>query len=109
MKRTPLRRTTPLARTSRLRPRSGKRAAEYVARRKFVRDFLAGRQCEARDLGGCFGAMTVHEAGVKRSHGGAIVPGPKADAQGQHFMAMCSHHNGWVEDHPAEARRRGWA
>ena len=90
-----------------MRPRS-KRAVELApARRRFVREFLAGRECEARDLG-CFGPMTVHEV-VKRSHGGAIVPGAKADAQGQVFMALCAGHNGWVEDHPAEARRRGLA
>jgi len=56
----------------------------------------------------CFGPLTVHEV-IKRSHGGATVPGEKADAQGQRFMAMCAFHNEWIEDNPAEARKRGWA
>lgn len=90
-----------------LKPRSRKYAAAMVQRRKFVAEFLPGRECEARDLGGCFGVMTVHER-IKRSHLGAVIPGAKADAQGQSFHALCAHHNGWVEDHPAEARSRGW-
>lgn len=110
MKRTPLTRRTPLHRTSRLRPRSKATARVYVQRRAFVREFLTENpRCEIAWDERCRGwAESVHEV-VKRSHGGAIIPGPKADAQGQRFMAACHPCNGAVEDYPAEARRRGWA
>ena len=92
-----------------LRPRSPRATAEADERRSFVAEFLPGKPCELAALfGGCFGRMTVHER-IKRSHGGAIVPGAKAEAQGQSFHALCAGHNDWVEDHPAEARRRGLA
>ena len=96
MRRTPLR-------------RKRGRETEATERRSFVAEFLPGKPCElAAVFGGCFGRMTVHER-IKRSHGGAIVPGAKAEAQGQSFHALCVGHNDWVEDHPAEARRRGLA
>ena len=53
-------------------------------------------------------AEGVHEV-IKRSHGGAIVPGEKATAQGQRFIAACHRDNQRVEDHPAWARERGFA
>jgi hypothetical protein len=49
----------------------------------------------------------VHE-GLKRSAGGATVPGEKADRQGQQFWASCRLCNGYVEDHPAWAREKGF-
>lgn len=91
-----------------LRRRSRKQDALMRERRAFVAEFLQGKRCELTGHSPCFGVMTVHEV-VKRSHGGAIVPGAKADAQGQRFMALCVAHNGYVEDHPAEAKERGWA
>lgn len=99
-----------LSRTSRLRPRSRKMARVYVERRRFVGEFLAERpRCEIRWDANCRGrSESVHEV-VKRSHGGEILPGPKADAQGQRFVAACLPCNGAIEDHPAEARARGWS
>ena len=81
-----------------------------VARRAFVATLLASRPaCEIAWDSRCRGrSESVHEV-VKRSHGGAIVPGAKADAQGQRFVAACLPCNGAVEDAPAEARKRGWA
>ena len=112
MKRTALRRVTGLSRsTTRIRPRSRKTAALYrEVRVPLVRRLLAERpRCEIRWDERCRGrSESVHEV-IKRSHGGAIVPGPKAEAQGQRFVAACIPCNGAVEDHPAEARRRGWA
>lgn len=110
VKRTALRRSTPLARKSRLRPVSRKRARVQRERRAFVSEVLAeGPLCEIRWDANCRGrADGVHEV-VKRSHGGALVPGAKAEAQGQRFVAACHYCNGAVEDHPAEARERGWA
>lgn len=110
MKRSPLLRKTPLRRTSRLRPRSKATEQLYVQRRAFVREFLTENpRCQIAWDGRCRGrAEGVHEV-VKRSHGGAIIPGPKADAQGQRFMAACHPCNQAVEDVPAEARRRGFA
>lgn len=57
-------------------------------------------QCQQR-------SVDVHEV-INRSQGGAIVPGPKADAQGQRFVATCRPCHTEITDHPAEARRRGW-
>ena len=110
MRRTPLRRVTGLSRSTALRPRSRKQARAYVDRRAFVAATLADRpRCEIRWDERCRGhSESVHEV-VKRSHGGAIVPGPRAEAQGQRFVASCLPCNGAVEDAPAEARRRGWA
>jgi len=111
MRKTALRRVTGLSRsTTRLRARSRKTTALYVGRRAFVAETLRERpRCEIVWDANCRGrSESVHEV-VKRSHGGALVPGPKADAQGQRFVAACLPCNGAVEDAPAEARRRGWA
>ena len=112
MKRTPLRRTTGLSRsTTPIRKRSKRVAALYREQRiPLVRRLLAERPaCEIAWDANCRGrSESVHEV-IKRSHGGAIVPGPKAEAQGQRFVAACLPCNGAVEDHPAEARSRGWA
>ena len=107
----PLRRVTGLSRSTALRPRSRKMAAAYMDRRAFVAETLADRpRCEIRWDERCRGRSEgVHEITVKRSHGGAIVPGPKAEAQGQRWAAACHPCNGAIEDAPAEARRRGWA
>ena len=108
----PLRRVTGLSRSPPpMRKRSRKTAALYRDERvPLVRRLLAERPaCEIAWDANCRGrSESVHEV-IKRSHGGAIVPGPKAEAQGQRFVAACIPCNGAVEDHPAEARRRGWA
>src|SRR3989304_5465439 len=112
MRRTALRRVTGLARsTTPIRKRSRKMAALYrEARVPLVRRLLAERPaCEIAWDANCRGGSGAVHEGIKRAHGGAIGPGPKADAQGQRFVAACLPCNGAVEDHPAEARRRGWA
>ncbi len=87
---------------------SAKRAALMPARRAFVAEFLeANPACQIRGPDCTGRAESVHEV-IKRSHQGAIVPGEKATAQGQVFMAACHVDNGYVEDHPAWARERGF-
>ncbi len=96
LKRTGLRRgTSRLARTrlpARTRgiPRqSAKRAAGSGERRAFVAGFLAEHPCCEM----CGDPSTeVHES-IRRSKGGAIVPGPKATRQGQTFHALCHDHH----------------
>ena len=110
MKRSPLIRRIGLRRGTSLRFRSRRMARLYRLRRKFVGAFLDGRQCEGRRVipGECFGAMTVHEA-IRRSALGEIIPGPKADAQGQRFHALCAGHHDYVTTHSAWAKRLGFS
>jgi hypothetical protein len=92
-----------------MRRRSPKQARLYVERRAFVNAFLRGKACEAIGVapGQCFGELTVNEV-LRRSAGGAIVPGPKADAQQQVFQALCVGHHSYVTDHPKWARENGF-
>ena len=100
MKRTALRRTP-------LRPRSKAAAREYVARRAFVAALLAERPaCEAGLPGCALRSVDVHEY-LARGRGGAITPGPKADAQGQRFFALCRSCHSYISDNTAEGRRLG--
>ena len=107
MKRPALRSHVPLRRTSSLAPQSAKRKAIAPKRRQFVLQFLSEhRECQAR-LEGCWiGAVDVHEW-IPRSAGGAIVPGPKADAQGQCFMALCRKCHSYISDNTGWAREMG--
>ena len=101
MKRTALRPSrTPIPRMS------AKRRAALPARRAFTATLP--RDCEIRSES-CWGRATSWHEKIKRSHGGVIVPGPKADAQGQVFFASCSPCQTAVEDYPAWARERGFA
>ena len=98
MKRSAIARRTPLApgsyrlkRNKRVRQISRKTAAAKNERRAFVAEFLARHPtcavCPA--LRATWrSSVDVHET-LRRSAGGAIVPGPKADAQGQEFLAVC--------------------
>lgn len=72
-----------------IRPVSRKRETENAERRVFVAEFLAKHPvCQIQHLD-CRGqTVDVHEA-LARSAGGAIVPGPKADRQGQVFWGCC--------------------
>lgn len=82
---------TPLRRARGIPRQSPKRERLSVQRRTFVREFLAEHpvcmvEIEVRD---CYNpSVEVHES-LRRSAGGEIIPGPKADAQGQTFWAVC--------------------
>ena len=109
MKRTPLTRSTPLRSTTPMRKRSKRMAKVYREQRvPLVRRLLAERPaCEIAWDANCRGrSESVHEV-IKRSHGGAIVPGPKAEAQGQRFVAACLPCNGAVEHGFTQRRRAG--
>ena len=110
MKRTALRRTTGLSRSTALRPRARKMTRAYVDRRAFVAAFLRGRTCEMATVSGCFGPLTVHES-LRRSLGqlsGPILPGEQAERVGQTFHALCTKHHDYVTDHPAWSRENGF-
>lgn len=54
-----------------------------------------------REVGACYGPLTYHHL-RKQGMGGR--KGPRTEAGG---IALCAHHNGWVEDHPNAARGLG--
>lgn len=106
MKRTPLKRTTPLARGKRLTPRSAKRedeAAERFVVRAFVfardghRCVLAGREAGPLTHPRC-SEPSVHHL-RKSAQGGEYQP--------ENLISLCTWANGAVEDHPDEAWRLG--
>jgi len=87
---------------------SKKRAAISKERAQFVGDLIATHpRCQIGSPVCSGGSTTVHEA-LKRSHGGAIVPGDKATRQGQNFFPCCRACNGYVEDHPSWAAEKGF-
>lgn len=95
-------------RSKRLNPRSKKRSRLMVARAAFVAEFLAVHsRCQAR-FAGCWGRATTVNEYIRRSHLGAIVPGEKADAQGQRWHALCTPCHDFLTVHPAFARADGW-
>lgn len=113
MKRTPLARRTPLqaktglkggaplARSTRVKPRSTKRDAAMVERRKLVAQLLRERPvCEARWV--CRGARSVdvHER-LKRSRGGNILDPAQA-----HMVTVCRACHDMTEAEPLEAEAR---
>jgi hypothetical protein len=103
----PLKRTAGLKRTGRINPRSKKRAAEMPERNAFTVALTTEHPgCQIAQAGCTGRSVEVHEA-LKRSHGGAIVPGEQADRQGQVFFATCRNCNEWVEAHPREALEKG--
>ncbi len=115
MKRSPIKRRTPLARSttplkrSPIRKRSKKMEATYAkkdGRRAFVAQLLGG-VCEVQ-WENCTGmAQDVHEWWA-RGMGGAIVPGDKADRQGQRFITVCRRCHGELDEQPKRAREEGW-
>lgn len=113
VKRTPLQRKTPmartqmargtstLARTTRVKPQSAKRKVDADIRRVLVAVLLHERpRCEARWV--CQGARSVdiHER-IKRSRGGSITDPVQA-----HMVALCRPCHEMTEAEPAEATRR---
>lgn len=95
-------------RQNRLGKTSKGREKKLKVYRVFRRRYLAEHpQCELGSMVCTNWSTEIHHV-VKTSHGGALHPGPKADRQGQVFMASCQPCNRYVEDHPLEARQRGW-
>ncbi len=80
---------------------NGRRA--FVARmlEEFPNCQIGAAECTGR-------AQSVHEV-IKRSAGGAILPGPKAEEQGQRFLTACFICNGYVERFPKWARENGFS
>jgi hypothetical protein len=92
------------ARSKRINPISAKRAAgtsDRAAEREaaFDRDgWLCRLASTYAQSGPCFGVLTPHHL-VKASQGGPY--------QRENLVALCAYHNGWVEDHPTQARALG--
>lgn len=114
LRRTPLRGGAPLARgrardgNTSIRRRSPRKRTLYDERRDFVRRELARRpRCEV-GYEGCTGqSQDVHEV-IARGRGGAIIPGLKADAQGQRWLSICRQCHEIVTIDSARARRDGF-
>ena len=97
-----------------IRRMSKKRKAEAAGRRAFVAKLLAERpwcqigRCVPKN-GSLWNARSVdvHEK-IPRSAMGAIVPGEKADEQGQVFFAVCRACHDYIHLHPKWAKEEGW-
>ena len=101
MKRTPLKRKTPLKRTGSLAPVSKKRARTNRQRAKFVQEELSNRQwCEAHVPNVCTRySVEIHEP-FPRSLGGSILD--RANS-----IAICRACHRWVHDNVKEACQLG--
>ena len=101
MKRTPLKRKTPLKRTGSLAPVSKKRAKTNRQRAKFVKEELDKRRwCEAHIPNVCTRYATeIHEP-ILRSAGGSILDVTNS-------VAICLMCHRWVHDNVAEAKKIG--
>ena len=115
MKRSPIARRTPLARSTTplarkpLRRRSKKMQTLYTDERiPFVKRLLKERPtCEVQWQDCTEASVDVHEY-IARGIGGAIVPGDKADRQGQRFVAICRRCHGDLDLDLPRAREEGW-
>ena len=101
MKRTPLKRKTPLKRSGSLSPVSKKRQKLNVKRRAFVKEELDKRQfCEAAIPDICTKYSTeIHEP-ILRSLGGSILDISNS-------VAICRMCHRWVHDNVGEAKKLG--
>ena len=97
-----------------IRKRSKKREQAYSGpdgRRVFVSAYLEEHPwCEIRHTcwrGKGSDSVDVHEK-IPRSAMGAIVPGEKADEQGQVFFAVCRECHDYIHLHPKWAKEQGW-
>lgn len=94
------------AQRKRINPVSDRRAGQQQERRDVVAEVLErdGHRCRARDLGGvwgdCSGPLTGHEV-VKRS---AM---RDAHVNADVIVTLCWRHNGFIEDHPTDAKDAG--
>ena len=99
MKRTPLKRKTPL------KPGEGPKRKTPMARGyrgksigEKVRSLIRARGCALRDRGECWGALHVHHIRM-RSLGGT-------DDE-DNLACLCARHHDWVHLHPTEAEALG--
>ena len=101
MKRTPLKRKTPLKRTGSLAPISKRRAKTQRQRRAFVKEELENRRwCEEKIPNVCTRYSTeIHEPHL-RSQGGSILD--RANS-----VAICRMCHRWVHDNVGEAMKLG--
>jgi hypothetical protein len=77
-------------------------------RRMFVSVFLADNPyCEVKWEDCQQGSRDVHEV-IPRGIGGAILPGEKADRQGQRFVAICRRCHGDLDLQKGRAKAEGW-
>jgi hypothetical protein len=101
MKRTPLKRKTPLKRSGSLAAVSKKRAKLNRARAVFVADELSKRQtCEANIPDVCTRRATELHEPILRSFGGSIL-------DVENSVAICRLCHTWVHDNVGEARELG--
>jgi len=101
MKRTPLKRKTPLRRSGSLNPVSKKRAKTNTKRRAFVKEELDKRQfCEARIPEVCTRYSTELHEPILRSLGGSIL-------DVENSVAICRMCHRWVHDNVGEAKKLG--
>jgi hypothetical protein len=101
VKRTPLKRKTPLKRTGSLAPVSKRRAKTNRQRAKFVEEELNNRVwCEAKIANVCTRrAVEIHEP-IPRSLGGSILDVTNS-------VAICRMCHSWVHQNVAEAKQLG--
>lgn len=84
----------------RIKPRSAKRDADMVERRKLVGRLLAEYpRCQGRILCAGAPAQDVHER-LTRARGGNIL-----DPRQAHMVTLCRPCHDWVTTHPADATR----
>lgn len=104
MKRSPMPRRSKQMIRSRIKPVSARRAAQTEQRRDVVAAVLErDKRCMARAYGApgqCMGALVAHEV-VKRSQM------RDAHLDVENCLAVCWFHNGWIEDHPPDAKALG--
>lgn len=109
MKRTALKPSTYELPRKPIRRRSKSTAAVYRRERiPFVKAFIkANPWCKVKWEGCTIWTQDVHEW-WSRGTGGAILPGPKADIQGQRFIPVCRHCHGELDLQPERAKEKGW-
>ena len=105
MKRTPLRRFTPLRRKTRLAPISHKRIEEYRAYVDAVARCVAsqGFNCQARRLWpeiACGGPLDCHHIAQRSTH-------PHLRLDPENFLMICRRHHDAVHDNPTTAKVLG--
>lgn len=104
-RRSPLKRGKQLNRGGKIAPVSSRRKGQASARRAVVAEVVArdGGRCVPAFRGApgaCSGPLTAHEL-TKRSQM------RDAHLDASNCVASCWFHNGWIEDHPADARALG--
>lgn len=101
MRRTALRRLTPLRRRKRLNPVSAKRAAIADERRALVARILSERpRCEVNDGYRCLRASAHLHERLTRARGGSIL-------DPTNVVAICWNHHRYIHDNPEWAASRG--